>query len=394
MLSGHVRRSITATLAEDAHLGSGMGGSGIDSLVARDRSGRRAVIWASHIEGLLRDAAHTLHGEIEAKRLFGERGRTRQEALFTSLYSDPDPTFRVWRASARAAFDNRSPSDDTLRAIEFVAKETNFCGQMEMPEKDYDVYDRLFKEIDAVGSGRAPGAGRVRLVLGNAVDCRPRSIAGSPRGRLLLVLRNLDPLCITAMAMPGNLIPTLPFIPGRTLLGAMAAWLFAEGKQNIVQNLVDGSGSSVGDALPLPAFGDGTDLSQIEILPAPLALQSEKPGGTSSKVPWWALSLASPRRVNADPDRDNPVLKRPKLKRPEPDRFIYRIGASDWSAFRPSVGVRLRNGRPEGPTQLDPSLFAIEQIAEQTFFLAEITGNVAVLSELAQALAPVLEGRR
>lgn len=41
--------------------------------------------------------------------------------------------------------------------------------------------------------------------------------------RLVLLLKNRDPLCITATAMPDNLIPSLAFVPGRALLGAIAA---------------------------------------------------------------------------------------------------------------------------------------------------------------------------
>src|SRR4051812_23980360 len=118
-----VRRSISAELLEDAHPGSGAGGAGIDALVARDRDGR-PVIWASHLEGLLREAARALHYGATVDRLFGERGRTRQPAAFTSLYADTAPTSRIWRATARASFNNRAPRRDTLRAIEFVPKGT------------------------------------------------------------------------------------------------------------------------------------------------------------------------------------------------------------------------------------------------------------------------------
>jgi hypothetical protein len=37
----------------------------------------------------------------------------------------------------------------------------------------------------------------------------------------VLLLRNLDPLCITATATQDNLIPSLAFVPGRALLGAL-----------------------------------------------------------------------------------------------------------------------------------------------------------------------------
>jgi hypothetical protein len=55
--------------------------------------------------------------------------------------------------------------------------------------------------------------------------------------------------------------------------------------------------------------------------------------------------------------------------------------------------VRLRNGR-RNAQQTDPSLFAIEQIVEDTLFLCEIRGSVEEMRRLASDLAPVLIGDR
>ena len=52
-----------------------------------------------------------------------------------------------------------------------------------------------------------------------------------------------------------------------------------------------------------------------------------------------------------------------------------------------------RNGRPD-PKQVDASLFAIEQIVEETHFLAELHGSPEDLKKVAEKLGPVLEGRR
>ncbi|MEQ9406517.1 MAG: hypothetical protein RIK87_02280 [Fuerstiella sp.] len=65
-----VRCKLTAQFLSDAHLGSGSGGGGIDALIARDRYDH-PVIWASHIEGVLRDAARRLRGDEEAATFFG-----------------------------------------------------------------------------------------------------------------------------------------------------------------------------------------------------------------------------------------------------------------------------------------------------------------------------------
>ncbi|MGH7269526.1 MAG: RAMP superfamily CRISPR-associated protein, partial [Polyangiaceae bacterium] len=82
--AGWVRRTLSAELLSDAHLGSGSGGGGIDALVARDRHDR-PVIWASHVEGVLRDAARRLRGDEEAGNFFGRAGGEQQRAVFTSL---------------------------------------------------------------------------------------------------------------------------------------------------------------------------------------------------------------------------------------------------------------------------------------------------------------------
>jgi hypothetical protein len=378
-----VRRSITATLLEDAHPGSGTGGAGIDSLVARARDGR-PVIWSSHVKGLLREAARSLYGERTSDRLFGSRGRARQRILSTSLYADTSPACRIWRSTARESLANRAPRSDTLRALELVPEGTCFRGQVELPISDLDLVERLFQEVDAVGRGRASGAGRVAFELRD-VPAAPRPV-GPATSRLLLLLRNLDPLCVAATALPGNLIPTLPFLPGRTLLGAAAGWLLAEGEDDAARLLVDGS-LSVGDALPVPGDDDRTVLSFVEVLPAPLGLKSEKAADPPGTVPWWAFESLPPRRLDAHAHPST------RLKRPEPDLFIRRVKHGAWSAYRPEIRVRLRNGRPD-PEQPAPSLFATEEIAEKTCFLAEIRGDASLLASLRDALRPVLEGRR
>ena len=375
------RYTLTAELLSDAHLGSGSGGGGIDALVARDRHGR-SVIWASHVEGVLRDAARRLRGDTAADDFFGRAGGERQRAVFTSLYTSESPESHVWRSTARAAFDNRAPQDDTLRVVEYVPRGTKLVGEVELPVRELPVLRRLVQEVEAFGGGRSTGAGRVKLALAEASATSRR--VGASSGRLVLLLKNREPLCITATATPDNLIPSLSFVPGRTLLGAVAAWLIAEGDRETASLLTSGR-VSVADALPLPQAP--TRLDSVEVLPAPLSLQSEKTKGSAADVPWWALPTKATRRLDAFNATE-------KLKRPEDDLFVYRAAPNEpWMTFRPARRVRLRNGRPE-PKQADASLFAIEQIVEETHFLAEFRGAPEDMKSLAVKLAPVLEGRR
>lgn len=381
-----VRQTLTAEFVSDAHLGSGSGGGGIDALVARDRHDR-PVIWASHVEGVLRDAARRLRGDQEAEAFFGRGGDDyargdRQRAVFTSLYAKDNPESHIWRSTAREAFDNRAPKDDTLRVIEYVPKGIKLVGEVELPASQLDTLKRLLQEVDALGGGRSAGAGRVKLRLSD-VASTPKK-AGTPAGRLVLLLKNRDPLCITATATPDNLIPSFAFVPGRTLLGAVAAWLIAEGDRETASLLTSGK-VSVSDALPLPHAP--SKLEGVEVLPAPLSLQSEKPKGTAGDVPWWAQPVPPTKRLDAWGAKE-------KLKRPEDDLFVFREGTNAaWTTFRPARRVRLRNGRPD-PKQADALLFAMEQIVEETHFLAELHGSVEDLKKLAETLAAVLEGGR
>lgn len=381
-----IRRTLTAVLLSDAHLGAGSGGEGIDALVARDRHDR-PVIWASHVEGVLRDAVRRLRGDHAAEAFFGRAGGDyargdRQRAVFTSLYSEKKPESRVWRSAAREAFDNRAPKDETLRVIEYVPKGTTFVGEVELPENELPTLQRLVQEVDALGGGRSSGAGRVKLSLSEV--SRSTRKPGTPTDRLVLLLKSRDPLCITATATPDNLIPSFAFVPGRALLGAVAAWLIAEGDRDAASLLTSGR-VSVSDALPLPEAPEKLDA--VEVLPAPLTLMSEKPKGFAGELPWWARERTMTRRVHDWNPKSN-------LKRPEDDLFVYRAAANhSWTAFRPARRVRLRNGRPD-PKQADASLFAIEQIVEHTYFLGELRGPLEDMKRLADKLAPVLEGRR
>jgi len=141
----------------------------------------------------------------------------------------------------------------------------------------------------------------------------------------------------------------------------------------------------VSDALPLP-YATST-LDRVELLPAPLSLQSEKPKDAAGDVPWWAQEVAPAKRLDAWSAKE-------RLKRPEDDLFVFRESANAaWTTLRPARRVRLRNGRPD-PKQADASLFAIEQIVEETHFLAELSGPPDDLKKLAEKLGPVLEGRR
>lgn len=415
LVAKRARLTLTAKLLSDANLGSGAGAAGLNSVVARDRRGR-PVIWASHLEGLLREAARRRDLFEVAESLFGASGRKRGTCVISSLYYDSEKNWtpHIWRSTARASFDNRAPKGDTLRAIEYVPEGATFKGYVELPKDDVDTFQKLLLEVDAVGHGRASGSGRVKLEATPAdTKSRPLNLGGAERWRLLL--RNVDPICIGATATPGNLIPTEPYVPGRTLLGALTQWLIDAGERDVAKLMVS-ERLFVSDALPLPwksqeqQWPTNQPLASLEVLPAPLSLQAKKPEPHRGVSPWWVERATPPDRQDAALLQEKRTLdstaQQEKLKRPEPDLFVARIDG-EWQCYRPEIKARLRNGRPERakprdmpkesngtePTITAPNLFAIEQLAEGTCFVAELSGPPDELERVQQALEPVLEGR-
>lgn len=375
------RLKIVATLQEDVHHGSGMGGAGVDALIARDKDGR-PVIWATHLVGLLRAVARRKWSPEVVQSIFGERGGKQQAFAMSSLYTAENPLTRIWRSAARESFTNRAPRDDTLRAVEYVPKGTVFEGYVEVGGTHQNQLWQLVSRLDTIGSGKASSAGNVTFAVSWADQGRITKDGQGPRLRLLL--ENIDPICVAATANPGNLVPTESYIPGRVLLGALAAWLSRNGREDVASRLVAGTEFSVGDALPVP--GNLTKLPPAEVCPAPLTLVTEKGVGSPNADPWWS-GTAAPNRL----DRSLADEEGKRFKRPDPHLYVFRRSAREpWSAYVPGHRVRLRNGRPD-PEQLEPSLFAVEQIVEKTQFLTEIAAtDKATMDALLAALEPVI----
>ena len=192
---------MTATLLEDAHPGSGsggwwhrcVGGTGSTGLAGRVEHASR---------GALARRVATLVWQIEHRfTVWSRGGGPQQQAIWTSLYCQTDSPTRVWRSTARASFDNRAPREDTLRAIEFVPQGTRFEGFVEVPENELSDWDRLLKEVDALGAGTSH-RGRARAIELGSVSRRRFDRSGQATNRLVLVLCNLDPVCVTATATP------------------------------------------------------------------------------------------------------------------------------------------------------------------------------------------------
>lgn len=441
---------VTVTAAEDLHIGTGLSGRSVDAVFVRDRRDR-PLVPRSHWEGVLRASAIEV-GAITpqaARRLFGDRDGARQEALFTSLRcanwgKDRRPV--VWRSSARESWDNRAPRDETLRAVEYVPAGTAFEGLVCIPNDD-DMLSALtsaLRATDRLGKRRTRGSGLVKVAWDKDAisdppgrdDSGPANGLGSgaPGGsggacRLRLLLHAVDGVCSTATALPGNLVPSLPFLRGGAVRGAFLAWAKRHAKANI-ERLA--AAVSWGDALPLPEALHGVDLQHLEVLPIPLHLRYPKPGGvTASSVhapdaacaagragpeqqrsarqvpglPWWARDARGRGEVNEvavctcplEPVATGGSAGGPKLKRPPADAFLARGGSGAYERYRPEVAVRLHVGvdgqrREDGTTE--PALFAVEEIAEDTRLACDLVfEDPAEADRFELTFADVLAGR-
>jgi hypothetical protein len=376
---------LEVTAVEDLHTGTGTGSGDIDAHVARDRHGR-PVIRATHIKGLLRQAGEELIGKgAQLDGLLGTNGGKRGAVQMTSLrFAHAKRVASVLWASTAREPNTRVPKRETLRIVEHVPAGTKFRAILRLaPSGDRALLERLVYRVDRLGGDRSRGSGLVCSEINDAPRPEPLELteAGDAR-RLNLVLRNFEPLCLPITGHPGNLIPSQSFIRGQALRGALAAWALARGRDPML------AGVSVGDALPLP---HGIT-SASELIPVPLSLMAKKPDGGEANLPWWAQSGTSADRF------DDLALGRTageeKPKRPGAHEYLCRLGDdAAWWCYAPEMSVHLRNQTADDPEKQDTELFSTEEIAEDTYFQAELRfrDGVQVRSFL-EVYKPVLTG--
>jgi len=338
-----------------------MGAGGIDANVIRDHDGR-PYIPRSHLEGVLASHLRAVEANTaQALALFGRRANHSQEATFTSLRTCVDLISRTWHSTARVSFANRAPHEDTLRVIEYLPAGSKLLAEVELPEHCLPLLERLLQRCDCLGAGRTRGDGRVRWDIQPSASARSSAIAGAPTRRLRLELRAREAVCLPRTGVPGNTIPTEPFIRGQQLQGALAAWHFTRG----AGASPSWSGISIGDALPLPGALGAETPADLDVLPTPLSLGSPKPSSTPDQRPWWAMPSGA-AQVGDRLARRGDVAKRPAA-----EAHIARVGKGPWTHFKPAINVHLRHGPGETPADA-PNLFAAEEIAAHTRFACDI----------------------
>lgn len=382
------RQTLCIELLEDLHVGTGTGWGDIDALQVRDRHGW-PVLPASHIKGLLRDAANEWRrldpsavSCEDIEHLFGRSGSGQGRLQLTSAYLCADvPTGTlVWGSTE---IDTKgTAAEQSLRFVEYVPAGSRFSMQVALPvrdEKSEDLLKALIARCRRLGGGRNRGHGLVRwhLEATNAPDPLPSQGTPALPGRLRLLLRNLEPVCLARTGHPGNLIASESFIRGRSLRGAFAAACLSLGQAEAAQSLLADT-LSWGDALPLPDTGlAGAELTGVEVVPIPLSIGTPKATAPSADMPGWANrregDFFGSRREIDQITLEPGVRASEKLKRPANGEFLFRPNpAARWRRYRPHILERLHTRVPSDENNHEQALFSTEEMAERTLFLADL----------------------
>ncbi|MEO0831092.1 MAG: hypothetical protein AAFY03_11635, partial [Pseudomonadota bacterium] len=150
----------------------------------------------------------------------------------------------------------------------------------------------------------------------------------------------------------------------------------------------DMRGVSFGDALPLPE----QSVSRGEVIPIPLSILSEKPGGGNGDLPWWAQDHA-PRMFDALGEHEIATVEKPKRPGEHEYLFCPADDPENWLRYTPSMNVRLRSQIPKRGQADDTILFSLEEIAEETLFQTDIifeTGEAA--EQFLEVFEPLVGG--
>lgn len=401
------RWKLTIEVLEDLHIGTGTGRGDIDAVQVRDRRGW-PVLPASHLKGVLRETAAEwgrLDSEVMPRKriehLFGRQGAGQGCLQLTSAYLDQRLDPILW-GSTRINASTGSAQETSLRFVEYIPAGARFEMQAALAqgstEDDVALLRSIIGRCRQLGGGRNRGHGRVRWRLEESANNTSPAMTPplSYPVRLRLVLRNCDPLCLARTGHPGNIIATDAFIRGRSLRGAATAACLALGRADWARALLD-TGLAWGDGLPLPPKAETyfqDELASLEVLPIPLSIGTPKAMAPTSRIPWWARHSGSDPAFGARREIDQITLgvserSAEKLKRPSADEFLFRPApGKSWQRYRPQIIERLHTRVPSEENAGEQALFSTEEIAENTYFVADL---IVTTVEQAQNLGEVLQ---
>lgn len=403
---------LTIELLEDLHIGTGTGMGDIDALQVRDRNDS-PVLPSSHIKGLLLQTARELMAlqpqalsQTDIDTLFGRPGSGQGCVQLTSAYLKTDPNSDaldtlVW-GSTRIDPEKGNAQDTSLRQVEYIAAGSSFTLQAFLPAKHETLLKTIIGHCARLGSGRNRGYGLVQWQLKNPDTGTQKTLqiphkAPAYPQRLRLLLRNLDPVCLAQTGHPGNLIGSDAFIRGRSLRGSFAAACIALGQPAWAQTLLQPE-LAWADALPLPTLKNklgAKDLQTCEVLPIALSIGTPKATATQTSLPWWALQqeaqLLGARGEINQIDTPKNEQQAEKLKRPAANEYLFRLSPDHpWTRYTPQMQERLRTSVARLGEQDDQALFTNEEIAEHTWFLADlVVTNAAQAKTLGQLVQEI-----
>lgn len=385
------RYSLSITLEEDLHSGTGTGGATEDSVQMRDRYGY-PVIRDTHIKGLLREAGRFLceigkYSEDKFLRLFGDAKKDGALTLQSLRYQDKKSDWAVHWSSTSRELHSRAPKEDTLRTEEYVSAGSCFCGEFMLEDDTLMPFlEACLKRMTHIGSNRSRDGGRIRITECKAIQPCGQTLPQPASGQtvLRLLLKNIDPLYLPVTGNPGNIISSECYIRGQQLLGALTAHALRE-QDNATAGMFLQRMVCAGNAYPLPMMTD-TVANTWQVLPFPLNIQAQKPPGQQNlDWPWWAEPKAKQKFLGNQGEEDQfNRTGTDKLKRPGDREFLFWDEAEqNWRRYQPTMNIHMRNRvrvakkGEDGKEveEVEDALFSSEEIAEDTCFIADIRFN-------------------
>jgi len=395
-----IKAKLKLSLLSDAVPGNGEGLAGIiDTDICYDEYGLPYVP-AKRIKGILRESAQDLVDyqmatAEQVNDMFGQSGTKmgtdlkidngflegyqdlRKFLAEASLRHDYKQLFSTQAVlqcftytRSRTALENGIAQDKSLRTLRILKRGIVFIFDVEMPD-DMNMYTLLkdsCKVTRRFGLSRTRGVGEIKMELAKAQatsNTQTQQISGS----LKLILRNLGPILATSRV--GTPQASDPYIPGATILGAVAAKFIRDQKTSntsyspdqdhkFTDLFINGS-VSWGNAYP-------TREGKVR-QPVPLAWKREKHGDRT-------FNLASEDDLQTVRDTDVAL-------KGFGNAYIASQG-NGYSTVEANTQIEYHHRRPldrklGSPTKDDGEFFQFETLAAGQEFVAEITGDNASL---------------
>jgi len=433
----------TLHLESDLHSGTGQGYlTTIDDLQSRNHLGA-PVIWGSVLRGLLRNELENMAqidqqlqeacfgvSEEFISDIMGREVDKPGNVLVRSLhFNDPDslshlPNFTTVTSTSRQVH-SRMPEEGTLRTLEFARRGLQATGEIRCWATDAEcqLIRVALSRITHIGSRRSRGQGKIKItemkshrISSEPLNAKKTCLPDPGKGEncLRVLLRNLEPLCLTATAIAGNEIPTWNFISGSTLRGGIFTALAQLGvpKETIDRWVFD---QLVAIDFVYPIATEIGSIEKIDIFKCqsiPIPLSAKEPKATASvdpsAVPWWAnpttassVGYDSLTKLGSDE-----LGVQVEEKRVKSNDYLITWDACTWHRLGPREVSLMRNRTPvqrfhrssdsrspmaNGEELFKSSLFTEAAVGEDQLWICSVRcKNDQVAAEFSKAFALLL----